>query len=69
MTRSGDHAPLGPQFTNQSNTIMTEITAIRNGKIFYHSIEPRKMTEAQVKQDLEAWKVDTTNCTILIQYN
>ena len=69
MTRSGDHAPLGPQSQTKTNTIMTEITAIRNGKIVYHSIECRKMTEEQVQQDLKAWHVDTTNCTILIQYN
>ncbi len=28
-----------------------------NGKIVYHSVEPRLMTEAQVRQDLEAWGV------------
>ena len=48
---------------------MTEITAIRNGKVVYHSIEPRKMTEAQVQEDLKKWCVDTCNCTILIQYS
>lgn len=28
-----------------------------NGKIVYHSVEPRLMTEAQVRQDLEAMGV------------
>lgn len=28
-----------------------------NGKIVYHSVEPRLMTEAQVRQDLDAWGV------------
>lgn len=28
-----------------------------NGKIVYHSVEPRLMTEAQIRQDLEAMGV------------
>ena len=29
-----------------------------NGKIVYHSVEPRLMTEAQIRQDLDAWGVN-----------
>ena len=48
---------------------MTEITILRNGKIVYHSIEPRKMTEAQVAQDFKDYGVKTEGCTVLIQYS
>ena len=48
---------------------MTEITILRNGKIVYHSIEPRKMTETQIKQDFKNYGVQTDGCTVLIQYN
>lgn len=29
----------------------------QNGKIIYRSVEPRLMTEAQVRADLDAWCV------------
>lgn len=62
-----------PLWTHQSpiktNTTMTEITILRNGKIVYHSIEPLKMTETQIKQDFENYGVKTDGCTVLIQYS
>lgn len=41
---------------------MTTINVFdKNGKIVYHSVEPRLMTEAQVKRDLVNWGVDINN--------
>lgn len=48
---------------------MTEITILRNGKIVYHSIESRKMTEAQIRKDFQDYGVKTEGCTVLIQYS
>lgn len=48
---------------------MTEILVIdANGKIVYRSVEPRLMTEAQVRADLDAWAVDTENRRVMITY-
>lgn len=48
---------------------MTEILVFdANGKIVYRSVEPRRMTEAQVKADLDAWAVDTENRRVMITY-
>lgn len=44
--------------SHQKITIMTTINVFdMNGKIVYHSVEPRLMTEAQVRADLDAWGV------------
>ena len=53
----------------KTNTTMTEITALRNGKICYHSVEPRLLTEAQVKADLRAMYANSEDYTIIIQYS
>lgn len=48
---------------------MTEILVFdANGKIVFRSVEPRRMTEAQVRQDLDAWCVDTENRRVVITY-
>lgn len=63
-----------PLWTHQSpiktNTTMTEITAISRmtGKISYHATFPRKITEAQIKQDLQGMRVTDEKHIILISY-
>lgn len=49
---------------------MTEITAISRvtGKISYHATFPRKITEAQIKQDLKSMCVTDDRHIILISY-
>lgn len=48
---------------------MTEILVMdANGKIVYRSVEPRLMTEAQVRADLDVWAVDTENRRVMITY-
>lgn len=34
------------------------IVTDRNGKIVFHSVEPRLMTEPQVKAELKRWRVN-----------
>lgn len=37
----------------------TEIKAYdQRGKVVYHSVEPREMTDAEIQADLDAWAVD-----------
>ena len=54
----------------KTNTTMTEITAISRmtGKISYHATFPRKITEAQIKQDLQGMQVTDEKHIILISY-
>ena len=49
---------------------MTEITAISRmtGKISYHATFPRKITEAQIKQDLYDMRVTDEKHIIIISY-
>jgi hypothetical protein len=49
---------------------MTEITAISRvtGKISYHATLPRKITEAQIRQDLQGMCVTDDKYIILITY-
>ena len=49
---------------------MTGITAISRmtGKISYHATFPRKITEAQIKQDLQGMRVTDEKHIILISY-
>ena len=48
---------------------MTEINVFRRGKVVFHSIEPRLMTEPQVQSQLKAWKVDTDHAFVQIIYH
>lgn len=37
----------------------TEIKAYdKRGKVAYHSVEPREMTDAEIEAELDAWFVD-----------
>ena len=49
---------------------MTEINVYdRNGKIVFRSVEPRLMTEPQVRAELKNWCVNTENHNVQIIYN
>jgi hypothetical protein len=49
---------------------MTEINVFdSNGKIVFRSVEPRKLTAAQVEAELEKWQVDTEHHIVQIIYN
>ncbi len=49
---------------------MTEINVFdRNGKIVFRSVEPRLMTEEQVKEELRKWHVNTENERVQVIYN
>jgi hypothetical protein len=38
---------------------MTEIKAYdKRGKVAFHSVEPREMTDAEIEAELDAWAVD-----------
>lgn len=62
--------PLKAHKSPKTNTIMTGITAISRmtGKISYHATFPRKITEAQIKQDLQGMRVTDEKHIILISY-
>lgn len=47
----------------------TEINVFRRGKVAFHSIEPKAMTEPQVQSQLKAWKVDTDHAFAQIIYH
>lgn len=47
----------------------TEINIFRRGKVVFHSIEPKAMTEPQVQSLLKAWKVDTDHAFVQIIYH
>lgn len=46
----------------------TEINVFRRGKVVFHSIEPKAMTEPQVQSQLKAWGVDTEHAFVQIIY-
>jgi hypothetical protein len=45
----------------------TEIKAYdRRGKVAFHSVEPREMTDAEIEAELDAWAVDRSTHRIEI---
>lgn len=43
----------------------TEIIAKdRRGKVVFHSVEPRRMTFAQIRKECAAWCVDNEDITV-----
>lgn len=36
-----------------------------NGKVLFHSVEPRKMTFTQIRKECKAWGVNMDNVTII----
>lgn len=47
----------------------TEINVFRRGKVVFHSIEPKAMTEPQVQSQLKEWAVNTEHAFVQIIYH